>query len=827
MTKILLALTHCTNTNSATALQDLFEEVNQFLIRFRIYKRLDDKGRLPDELVDNTSDLLITFVKICGKAARLLRGGFRAKLELGVKVLLRDDEMKGHLDAFRNLVNHSTMLSGTVMLEEVMNNSEATKQILSFAGEMRSDVRLLVARSNIEKTKQVNKDRLDRIGRKLFDRPPGEEMLVALKQEDTLPKTLETLQATEEYKQWSEDSSSARSVLILWGPAGCGKSRMLEEFRAHLEVQRDDADKGEPNTYTAFFDFNDTRPKAVQDQRGKGPTSSISHALRSIAYQVANQSTTYATDLFVQLSKGSDSKAANIRQEKDVEALWSSLGLAQLSTTETSTLYILLDGIERESPTEEQKLMRALLKTPDRIAPELLRIKILLTRKLKPEPDTSVSSALSLNQVNQDLVVAFAFEEMKRLDILQHRHKETRTLRRDVLKRLSTHPEHFTFEIVKARLAMLKKAIDDEAPKGTMDTILNTKVSYDSAGEGRALLEELEREFAQKTKSVVLLNKLLIWLVLSHTEYWGIEELEAALHLENAELPIEPLGVKISRSYHKAIDTGERFVSLNPVLRDVLHENSLPIDGKDAPALEERSISLNITINNADESTIKQFVWDLNEHMSTGRFDFSKTSGQNAIAKIGVSAVEGNLTITRLCFKLMNEGWDKQTEPLLWYACAYLPRHLAYLQKMALKIRASDKHMIGEGLVTLLRENYVFEQNHEHHGTDPSWMENDDEIGAIRFWLAEPETKGQLPLKERRWIDGALQESRGRLGFLLDLAIAIGRQWLTDARSLSDMLYVWLDRFIEQVRYITCTVKCNTDRNRTQNLRPKQTLLRV
>ncbi|KAJ9603191.1 hypothetical protein H2200_012486 [Cladophialophora chaetospira] len=364
------------------ALQDLFEEVNQFLIRFKIYKRLDDKVGLPDELVDSTTDLLITFIKICGVAGRLLRGGFRNRVRLGFKVLLRDDEMKGHLEAFRILVDHSMMLNGTVMLEEVMNNSEATKQILSVTSEMNAEVKLLVARSNNEKTKQVNKDRLSRICRKLFERPPGDEILIALPQEDMLPDTLDTLQATTEHQQWLEDLATPRSVLVLWGPPGCGKSRMLEAVRAHLEILRDEAGKDQANTYTAFFDFNDTRFKAARGLKGKGAASFISDALRIMAYQVASQSTTYTTDLVV----ATDSKAAKISKETDIEALWSLLGLSRLSTSATSTLYVLLDGME-EQGAEGQKLLRALLNSEASQAPGSLRIKILMTWTSNPESD--------------------------------------------------------------------------------------------------------------------------------------------------------------------------------------------------------------------------------------------------------------------------------------------------------------------------------------------------------------------------------------------------------------------------------------------------------
>ncbi|KAJ9603192.1 hypothetical protein H2200_012487 [Cladophialophora chaetospira] len=383
---------------------------------------------------------------------------------------------------------------------------------------------------------------------------------------------------------------------------------------------------------------------------------------------------------------------------------------------------------------------------------------------------------------------------MKRLDILQHKHKETRIVRRDVLEKLGTYPEHFTFGTVKARLAMLKKAIDDEAPKRKMATILDTQVNLDSAGEGQALLDKLERDLGQKRKSINLLNKMLVWLLYSCEECWSVEELEAALYLDTADIPIEPLAVKISRSYHQAIIPWGPWFTLNPSLREVLQDNT-DSGAKSTPATEQRLISLSISVTEADEPTVKQFVWDLNDYISAGKFDFSKALGQGDINRVGVDALQGHLTITRLCFKLMNEGWDEQTDALLFYAYTYFPNHLVELQKMAPRISERDKKMIGEGLLAFLRDPYEFEQTHQDHG-EGDWMDDDDLVAGVRFWLTEPQTYAQLPLKERRWIDGVL--SQGRLGFLRDLAIAIGKQWLTDARSPSYGLYCWLDHFIEK-----------------------------
>lgn len=56
-------------------LEELFEEIEHFLIRFKIYRRIHDKFGLDEDLVLNTNNLLIVFVKICGLATKLLRGG--------------------------------------------------------------------------------------------------------------------------------------------------------------------------------------------------------------------------------------------------------------------------------------------------------------------------------------------------------------------------------------------------------------------------------------------------------------------------------------------------------------------------------------------------------------------------------------------------------------------------------------------------------------------------------------------------------------------------------------------------------------------------------
>lgn len=160
------------------ALAALFTEIARFLVKFKIYKRIEDGSDLGEEFLTNTTELLLCFVDVCGTAVKFIHGGrwdhFKTFSSI---VLLQDNQMLDALNNFKEKCEASDSLANTVMLEHVMSSEVDVKQIKSMAHTMDAKMGYLVARDNDEKTRIVNQDQLKSIAQNLFSIPPKEDLL--------------------------------------------------------------------------------------------------------------------------------------------------------------------------------------------------------------------------------------------------------------------------------------------------------------------------------------------------------------------------------------------------------------------------------------------------------------------------------------------------------------------------------------------------------------------------------------------------------------------------------------------------------------------------
>lgn len=234
-------------------------------------------------------------------------------------------------------------------------------------------------------------------------------------------------------------------------------------------------------------------------------------------------------------------------------------------------------------------------------------------------------------------------------------------------------------------------------------------------------------------------------------------------------------------------------------------------------------INMNITIKNAEEKFVRQFFWDLNEQMTSGKFDFSEHSSRPT-QRIYVSKLEAHLTITRLCLKVLNEEPLESTADIIHYALEYLPAHLTELRNMDSRLPCEDKKMICQGLVSFLSEPYYIEHDHRDFGTGDHWLRETEDVQSIRFWLEDNDTLQQLQPKERRWARRAVQPGEGKLGFMKQVALAVGRRLISDITTPHDGLFSWLEAYLDVVSHQRCLCRAKLTNIRLWSLQPSQTL---
>lgn len=770
-------------------LQTLFEEIERFLVKFKIYRRIEDTVGIANELCEATNFLLMSFVKVCGIATGLLQSRKRDVFKNGIMVVLfQDDRLGTAIEEFKDLCNSSSSLANTVMLEHVLSSEVDVKQILSAARRLEIGVGLLVARSNDEKTRLVNKDHLERIRRTLFLRPPSEEVLTPSNQENGID-TLSALQATVDYDRWMNGAGMIASTLVLWGPPGSGKSYMLQTVRDNLNIRRECAGRVESSIYVAVHNFKEVNSRSPKDQKAISPIADI---LKRIAFQVAIQSTTYAKELATLIST-----VPQLRSERDLVKVWNFLKLSENRALSGATMYILLDGVERRDLKGDlRKLLDLFMETRPNTSHKGLKIRILLTMNERPETvRTNHYFSVAINDINRKLVAAFAVEEMRQRDVLQDIDKDTITLRQEFSRKLIVGRPDITFVGIRQRIMALKEAIDDDQPYSGIAHILDDPSNKKWSDSGADVIKELQSQLNER--SVALLNNILLFLLSAPDGCMSVELLEAGLRLGEFELPIEPLVKKIRSQYSKVVGIHNETVFIRSAMVPALRNTKSNDTGSNAKTPGEALVSIRIEISNATERTVKKFLWDLNQQMLTGSFDFSAASATPACTyRVHVNTLQAQLSMVRLCFKVINEGWDDKTKPMLTYACLHLPAHLAILQDSASKVNDIDRKMIGEGLITYLTDPYNVKLKHESYGLG-QWMYEDRTVDAMRFWLEL--SAQQLSLKEQRWVRQSMERSRGRLGFLQDLAIALGEYWLTDPKSSCYALFSWLNTYIEKV----------------------------
>lgn len=773
-------------------LRGLFEEVQDFLVKFKVLKRIDDRMGLDEDLVLNTNKILISFVKICGLSIKLLEG---SRFMTAAKVLfLQDDSGVGaELENFRHLAQSQSYLVGTVTLEHVLKHEEDVKEILASAGETNVFVRSLAVANNDEKTKLVNKGRIDTIVDKIF--PKGERGLaqdpsqMPQSQEDLLFDTFEALANHEKYKQWIYSSPSGRAALFLLGPPGTGKSRMIEALKDKLDKIRSSASKNAPSTYVAFYGFSGQRTRTSKDD--KRTNSSIPHALRSMAVQVAQQSTNYAKDLARQLQQ-----EQNISQMDDIERLWQALRLSTFDAPPESSLYLLFDGVEQERESMIHALVNIFAGSKRQQKNDRLRVRAVLAGDPKVRFAGSSAATISMDDLNKELVQAYAIKEMKRLQIFQDFDKKS-TARRELVVQTLRDSEACNFVTVRQKLERLRDAVDNDCPSSELTRVLADEKGQTYNAAAKQLLDKLAVTLSPK--HISQLNSIIMWTLYSQSNWpFQIQELEAVLYLEQDKDTLESLDKKIKQRYGGVFNRDDSSLYLNPNLREYLSHSD------DSPSSSEEAcvplITMNISIQDAQEKVVRQFIWNLNEQMSSGKFDFASHSDVSK-NKIRVNRLDGHLTITRLCFKLLNEGWQEQTEAMVSYALDYTPKHLTELRKMVSRISTTDKKMLGQGLVGFLSDPYYFAEDPEKDfGSGEYWLVESEDVESVRFWLQQ--SLDQLQPHEARWVKQVTQQSEGRLGHMKQITRVVGRKWLSyNKNCLGDgYLFAWVDKFIEMVR---------------------------
>ena len=801
-------------------LEALFTEVEKALVRVKIYDRILD---LDEALVLSTNNILVSLAKVCAIATKvLLKGGHWNLVKNAVKVVLGGDDsgVSSALEDFRRLAVDQNMLTGAVTLEHVMKSEESVNQILGVAEDIRKSLGTVISNSNDEKTRFVLKNKLDKIEERLFRKTVTSEAFWKASSDYLLPGTLEALQDQSAYKEWLDESVDGPTVLAISGPTGSGKTRILEAIKSDMDFRREDAEKDDPSIYVAAYSFekkryNDSGVKESLDAVIR-MTSGIPNAFRALALQVARQSTTYAnllhsqvsTNISVRLEQRQVQSAIGkarygdshnfYSDETDIERLSDALKLSAFSVSKPSKLYIILDAIDLEDVADLEAFLDKLTDKGHGSETNVPQVKVLVSfdtaiPKLQIMLSRKAISIVSAPDISRQLMPLFLRKEMTEIGLFQDSDRATRNVRRDVESTILKDPL-VSFSNIRQKVSKLQEAVKRGLPQAEMTSLLVEATEAEADDDARSRIRSFERSAAPS--DIVLANAVLPWILCSPSKSLSVSVIESGLCLEGLSPPVETLGKRFKKHFGELIVfDNEEWVSVNENVQQFL----LAKEERSYESLADRDesiISVDISIKNATESNFKKFIWDLNEHVNSSKFQFNQVEVDTR-RRIHFEPIRSQVKMVHLMFQVLNVGWEAETEMILGFASAALPGYLSDLQQKESFVTRQDRKMIGEGLISYLRDTYTFDQKHQF--LPGPWLLEPDSVSAMEFWLKDQQVIDQLPLKEQRWLRAALSTENGYLGFMRERTTAICKQWLTDWLADSAEVYNWIDNYIEAV----------------------------
>ena len=728
-------------------------------------------------------------------------GGVLHQIKIGAKVTFLNDDsgVGGELAKFKALIDKQSHVTEATTLQHVLASEENTVEILKnqyLSSEklkgVETGVNVLVADMNDRKMERITSDRVEAIAKKLSVTGESvQEAKVALQtmRDNLLEGSSHWLLGHPDYKEWITPDADSIPLLLLSGDPKTGKSFLVASVAENLR-------KINADVAIAYHAFTGRDAKSARDKNKDDVVS----ALKSMALQLASQNKTYAKEMAG--LKDSDFKPPETRKESWERQLWDKLQFSKyFQSKEDVNIVLMFDGLDELSESDAGKLLK-LLRDESRSSMKADRpgLRILATgRKETFEGHAANISYIQIADLNEPDIKLYIERELNRDEVLQGQHVEMLDLLESIRKTLPEVADG-SFSIVQQKLARIREAVESDAYSDDVATILAENPAEDLAKIAQKVISDLNATL--NAHDIKQLNELLNWAIFGY-QYFGIDELRAALFLNSGRSPLQPFEKKLKNKYARVFDLSDDRVEVDKYIQDLFRGSESLTPGKVVvPDIDGAKITMTISINQADLRTVQQFFWDLTERVGIGRFDFFAASSNNeSKGVIYCDETNAHYHMTEQLLKLLNDEPHEKTKPLVEYALMYLPQHLQEVKK-ALdegKLGGSARKAIAKRLVDLLSDVEGIEKFWNTIRYVYSYWTGDEEVKTIRDWLTDSQTITELEPKERRWVRQHTAKSEGKGGFYKPITLMVARRWLQDRSWDAYDTYEWVDRFIDLV----------------------------
>ena len=821
----------------------LFGEISTFMMRFKIYERIEQFAEIDIELKRGSHKLMIIFIDVCALSIDVMSGSRLKRLKTLAKIALFDDDsgVSEKLEEFKQLVEQQSQISDAITLEHVLKSEyelttsmktvfatlreaseastrrleEKSEEIQDELRETHEDVKALKAGTDtlvmdlFERSAQKDlSDHVDKICKRLtigsdVHESPVKEM--DQMQDNCLPDTGAWLKDIEIYEQWVDPSSDANPLLALSGHNGVGKSHLMATVLDKLRRQYRSIETSSLRISLACYTFKKNE-KPSREASNKDSKPSIT-ALKSVVAQFAKHDKVYAKNLAIYLESKDQPLARDVSAMNLCKEL---LPPPKMGNTSNVTFFILLDGLDQLTPNEVTELLNALM------AVELVKIRVVITSTGELLDDclkrmgmeSGHFPTIEVEEHNQEDIRQYVESEIRGTGVLQGKSEGLTRIAESMRQKLPSIVGG-NFNSAKQIIERVCEAVKEDRSEEEIDELINKDTLKDRS----ELIQQIITDYntSLNNQEIEQLNELLAWVTYG---YWYVEadEMSAALFMRTKRAPLQSLEDKVKERYFRLLEFKDGAEVGYPD-SDILRLRNDDIETyfsnqkrekrlADAEASDDPTISMTIEIRNARLSKIQRFFWDLSEKVVIDKFSFAESlTNIGEMATISANRAEGNLLLTRRCFDLLLDEPKEETEALRPYALENIMWHLINLREEVDNgsIEVSERQEILANIVSLLQSADCVERYlNDDFLKDCCWV-SEDNGDALREWLRDTKATARLSRRDLNWLKQATIGPNLRA--LESIATLVARHWLHDRKQSTKSSFAWFDCYLNAVEY--------------------------
>lgn len=779
-------------------LTELSTKISGFLERFKVYFRMIDVD-IALRIVLNK--LLVCFVSICGLLIKTFK---KKKLKIFAEVLAfgGNEEVNEKLEEFNALVEEERELRATLgyevgkKIEQTVNDTHEGLQALT------SNVQELAEQ---EKRKEANSARSKQLEsvKEALNKPADVYLTYAVYKDKMVKGTGEWLFKHQTYSNWITTTPSTTSILCFSGEEGYGKSFLMSNVVQDLRRRFPQGESHDHRTSIAYYYFQRHLKGSEIESNGL----SLSSALKSLAWQIANVDTVYLKALYAVHARAKDTELSD---------LWKLLFGAAFRSD--ATFYLLLDGIDQMEVEHIETLAHILqdaLQTSQDIkerGPLCLRIlvsgKNQCINKLKADIDVST---IDLVTNNKDDIESFIRERIRKISILDGATPEDQKRRDDVFAAL-TKTETGDF----IGVDLLLKQIAEKRRYAEMLDVLKQFQGEDRLDTIARSIKGLNKTLPQQ--DILDLNELLTWIISCKREM-TLAELDTVLRMKNGEdeYSLQPLSESITERYSKllrlngVVDAQTNKMPLNTtvkIISETIQEYFLQVNAKN----EEEDVSTNNQAGNRGDVSesevriVRRFLESVCDDELFRKFQFEEfflAKRNNSTAVIHFNPEMSHLKIITACMEgLLSD--DVKWNPLMGYIREHFDQHLAAVDLSL--AQPSDKKAIGGKILKCFSEEKIIEKWWVADRIEVlrvEWVVQSSKVDVVLNWFKDSAVVKGLDMEGKQWTKDLTSNSRPEADLLEHIAKFVAKKWLQWSIGTLSPAFLFLHSFTSKVSVST------------------------